>query len=525
MQQKRERDKDEKETEQDLLEYKKKYEVMKKIIEQQTKTIAEQNQTIAEQNQTIAEKNQTIAEQNQTIAEQEKVIDEKNKKIKETKQLFTSTLDTKKRVEPLIFLKYDEMQKCEINSSSDSKMNEEHLNDCKKKFLEMIEKIGIEKGEKKIIQDIIAHKLGDTLDINKFIESFEKAVINLNSSKDNKESIKNFLHYFNETNNLIFDKNTPLHIRQFQMDLVIDILINYDQKNNLQKECLLESNYTKVPFTKGISFNVDNKKYQFDKEYIKDLISSNIGILNGFKKMLQIFVTTKEFNYETLINDINDIINSSNIYFIDLPKDVYGLTICNGDIFIKSEYLCEALNESENSDFRLTAIAKIYLTLLHELCHKLQHTLRCKNSNNDKIKENYFNKSFIASNIKKDYKFDVFDEIDKSKLKKQLKEYPIKDKTSIHYSLIFDENLSYNESGDFFDSDIYIGYNSFEVSIEMANFFLFYGCYNYNNYKAIMEKLFLNNSSPKKCTSNSSFKRNKKNSRFGCLFSLTRNLE
>ena len=195
------------------------------------------------------------------------------------------------------------------------------------------------------------------------------------------------------------------------------------------------------------------------------------------------------------------------------------MTVCNGDIFIKSEYLCEAINMKEDNDFRLTAVAKIYLTLIHEVCHKLQHILRYKESNDEKSK-NFFNKSFKATNITENDKFVIFSSIKKG----NLAEYPNKKITAkFFYSLNFDKNLRYNESGDFFDSDIYLGYNKFEVSIQIAKFFLIYGCYEYEKYKAIMENLLNGNLSQSKC-SNSSFKRNQKDAKMWCFYSLTRKI-
>lgn len=202
---------------------------------------------------------------------------------------------------------------------------------------------------------------------------------------------------------------------------------------------------------------------------------------------------------------------------MDLPKDLSGMTVCNGDIFIKSEYLSEALNDKEDDNYRLTAVAKIYLTLIHEVCHKLQHILRYKESKDEKNK-NFFNKSFKLTNITEKDQFDVFSSITKG----NLKEYSNNLTAKYFYSLNFDNNFIYNESGDFFDNDIYLGYNKFEVSVEMANFFLTNGCYEYDKYKGIMENLLNGVILQNKC-SNSSFKRNKKNGKMGCYFSLTRN--
>ena len=277
------------------------------------------------------------------IEEKENIITQLKNKITEGKDIFTCTIDTKNKADPQVLSYYDE-----INKRPNIHKNEEDENLLiiyKEKFTEIINKIGNETGEKKSLQEIINHKIGENLEITTFIESLEKAIANLNYSgtDNNKKAMKLFLKFFDEENNLIFQKDSPLHIRQFQMDLIIDIPLNYND-NLLQKECLLYNGFTKMPFTAGIEFVMDKKQYLFNKEYIIELISSNVGILNGYKKMLQIFVSRKDISYDILINEIKDIIDKSNIYFIDFPKDISGMTVCNGDIFIKSEYLCEAMN-------------------------------------------------------------------------------------------------------------------------------------------------------------------------------------
>ena len=163
-------------------------------------------------------------------------------------------------------------------------------------------------------------------------------------------------------------------------------------------------------------------------------IIRELGILNSYYKLIQKFVTDK-FDKNQLRDELNNIIDNTNIYFCDLPKKVVGITICNGDIFISGKYLQEALHHSpKNKNYNITAISKIFLTLLHEFSHKLQYILRMNYNKSD----NYFIKTFyfkeetdldfeVVQEISLDnkavnYKMDQIDKLDETQIK-QITEY------------------------------------------------------------------------------------------------------
>ena len=230
--------------------------------------------------------------------------------------------------------------------------------------------------------------------------------------------------------------------------------------------------------------------------------------MNGYYKTIQKFVTNK-YEKKNLINLIKDILNKTNIYFCDFPKSYLGITICNGDIFISGKYLQESLHNSENNRFyNFTGISKIYLTILHELAHKIQYSTRLKFY--DKLDSNYFNKTFLFKNDN-DHQFDLIDEINIE----DKEDYYIKNEKSI-YKLTDDEinkKINYDslhntptivESGEFFDEEIYLGFKQLFVTKKISEFFLLSSCKNYKNYIKIMNYLLEKKNGER--TTNSNFK-------------------
>ena len=101
-------------------------------------------------------------------------------------------------------------------------------------------------------------------------------------------------------------------------------------------------------------------------------------------------------------------IDNTNIFFCDLPNDIYGVTISNGDIYIRSDFLKEALltpnsKNIEKKKIVATAICKIYLTLLHEFAHKLHYLMRKINESEKSYKINFFDHSEECDNNKKQF--------------------------------------------------------------------------------------------------------------------------
>ena len=272
----------------------------------------------------------------------------------------------------------------------------------------------------------------------------------------------------------------------------------------------MSENYSSVPLDKGIEFTdpYSNQIHVFNKNYIIKRIINNVGIMNGYYKTIQKFVTNK-FKKKELKELINNVVNRTNFYFYDFPKSYIGLTICNGDIFISGKYLQESLHDSDNNRFyNFTAISKIFLTILHEIVHKIQYLTRMKYY--DILDSNYFIKTFLFKDDT-DITFDLIDEIDiedkedyyikNKKIIGELKDNKIKEKKNYNTLHKIPTKL---ESGEFFDDEIYLGVKQIYVTKKICEFFLLSSCKNYNNFIIIMDYLLKNENSER--TTNASFK-------------------
>lgn len=346
------------------------------------------------------------------------------------------------------------------------------------------------------INKIIKHKFGKDLEINEFLEAFKKAIdnnINQNWIKDDRIAFKNQLNdIVDSLIKDIFFKYIPNHIMQLRMDnLLCSALTKVYKPTAKTLDFLIikaSVNYTSNPLIKGIKFQNDQNHNEilFDKNYIKKQINNNVGVLNAYYKLIQKFVTPK-FDKTKLKETINKIVDDTNIFFIDLPRRVLGVTICNGDIFISGKFLQEAItNKNHYKYYNLIGVSKIFLTLLHEIAHKLQYTIRMTCIKDD----NYFIKTFYIKN-EDDFNYDL---IEKIEIDSDKKNYEFQGKIKLDYSKIEDIS-SYEklhgtktrcESGDFFDEEIYIGKEQKFVSKSISEFFVLSACEKYNDFVEIM---------------------------------------
>ena len=97
---------------------------------------------------------------------------------------------------------------------------------------------------------------------------------------------------------IFFDK-VPSHIIQLRMDILLCTSLTkvYNTSSKFIDFLIIQesTNYSINPLEKGIDFtNPENqKKYLFNKEYIKYQINNNVGILNAYYKLIQKFVSDK----------------------------------------------------------------------------------------------------------------------------------------------------------------------------------------------------------------------------------------
>ena len=457
---------------------------IKKLLEQ----LAKKDQVISQKDQVISQKDKEIALNKQIIADKNQIINQQIKKDK----IFTKSIC----IEPSIYKDYDKYQSGMVEEEElENKDYEKEY----QAFLQSINLINIKEQSKKEKEeinksDIINHKIGETLKSEKFLEAFKKAIetnVNIYWSQMHRVELKTIL--LNNINlKKIFYNEVPNHIRQLKMDILLSLVLEEGLENSNNVNILLNiENFSTIPLNKGIPFKnpEDNTKMIFNKKFIINQITNNIGIMNGYNKMLQKFVG-KSYKCWILKQKISQIIENSNIYFFDCPENICGLTICNGDIFIKGQYLKESTTKLYNDLYRFIGISKIYLTLIHEFAHKLQYVIRAE-INEIKYK-NYFVKTF---KVKEDTDL-IFDNyyyfmanFNKPFLEKTIKRLTDKEyKNKIEYNNLH-SNPTECESGDFFDEEIYLGNVQNNVTIKLCEFFLLYSCNDYRNYINIMDYL------------------------------------
>lgn len=200
-----------------------------------------------------------------------------------------------------------------------------------------------------------------------------------------------------------------------------------------------------------------------------------------------------------------------------MPEDIFGLTISNGDIFIRGDFLQEALGETKECKllqgkkkqyYILTAVCKIFLTLLHEYAHKIHYLVR-KNNNNynnqDIWLENFFDHS---EEVNINNNFDYFKDLQGRKdLRIQ------KNQNQLHL------NEKFNEQGTFFDKELYIREVLDNVIEEAAHYFLFEQCDNIKKMKELQDDT-KNKTSNR--SSNTKYKSSTNNKLPRCYFSIIR---
>lgn len=221
------------------------------------------------------------------------------------------------------------------------------------------------------------------------------------------------------------------------------------------------------------------------------ILLNNIGIINGYYKTIQKFVSEK-YDYNKIINKLKDIVKNTNIYFCDMPKKFCGITICNGDIFINGKYMQESIHEIDDQFFNYVGISKIFLTLLHEYAHKLQYIIRAEVNEGNIDCCNFFVKSFIIKNNEHFNYLETISVSDKDKNEyednniKILKEDQFQEK--ILYRNLHQEPIK-TETGDFFDNELYLGQIKSEITKNLCRFFLSHTCDNYIKYVSIVDYL------------------------------------
>ena len=481
------------------------------------KNLIKENKSLTKAFESLTKKNESLTKKNKSLTKKNKSLTKKTQEKEAIIQQITG--EQIYIIDKTIYKEFDSIQTNEVKMKEEADKKEaEDMFQKFKGYIELIDVVSDNTGSKdnhddsedtkedaqillpsEEINEIIKHKFGKDLEINEFLEAFRKAIninINQNWIKDDRIAFKSKLNdIVDSLIRDIFFKDIPNHIMQLRMDnLLCSTLTKVYKPAAKTLDFLIikaSVNYTSIPLIKGIKFYCENhNEILFDKNYIKKQINNNVGVLNAYYKLIQKFVTSK-FDKKKLKETINKIVDDTNIYFIDLPRKVLGVTICNGDIFISGKFLQEAITNKNNYKYyNLIGASKIFLTLLHEIAHKLQYTIRMTCINDD----NYFIKTFY---IKKedDLNYDLIETI---QIDNDKKNYEFKEKIKLDNSKIEDIS-SYEklhgtktrcESGDFFDEEIYIGKEQKFVSKSISEFFVLSACENYRDFIEIMYSIF-----------------------------------
>jgi hypothetical protein len=370
------------------------------------------------------------------------------------------------------------------------------------------------------IQNILNIKIGEKMEEQEYLNIVRKSINKINTTwtKDQIILLKSELETL-KISKKDFDYDIPLS--NLKKDVLIDLLLNPGIKANSNDIKLLKiENCSAIPLMKGIQFinPKDKREYIFDKKFIKHKILNNIGIINSFYVMLQKFTDIICMKMNKLKKKIEKMIDDTNIFFSDMPKEICGLTISNGDIYVSSDYLMEALGKTDeaalltkNDDkqyYILTGICKIYLTLLHEYAHKLHYIIR---TNIAKLEEKNWKKNFFIRSEENTIDiFDYYSDIDEK------------------YNIINSKKSNYhkknnNESGNFFDEELYNGEPFKEIIHNTINFFLFERCSSYQKYIEIINNLRIDTFKTEKTRdTNSKFKISGNNITPKCYYSVIR---
>ena len=148
--------------------------------------------------------------------------------------------------------------------------------------------------------------------------------------------------------------------------------------------------------------------------------------------------------------------------------------------------------------------------MLHEFAHKLHYIIRKEYEDEEKWMGNFFIHSeqcdFDKTSI---FYFDNYDEAENVEIKEKDKEMNI--------------NEIFNESGNYFDINLYLGNILYDIIEKTYQFFLFEDCTNYGVYKDKINEILSSTKNNGERASNSKYRSDEKKDKPQCLFSISRN--
>ena len=225
------------------------------------------------------------------------------------------------------------------------------------------------KGEKINSENIEEYKSLKTMNNDEFINQM---IYELNNySKNNTMLMKTikvisfFLFY--ET----FDLNDENPITNLKREILISHLHHQKEQFDNSFSCLFLLNNNYIPYEKiNLTFEISNNnkknEYKLNKEYIRNLLTHKC-VLPSLYSIIKSYTIGNTISENELKNSIIEDIDKNKIYFIPIPENtIAGLTIYNGNIFLKLRYIHFLNKEKPIINEAPQQLNSLFSTLKHE---------------------------------------------------------------------------------------------------------------------------------------------------------------
>ena len=331
-------------------------------------------------------------------------------------------------------------------------------------------------------------KFGQQITNEKLINFIKASVeyINCSYKKKDKKTIKDF--FCNKVHKYIYNNLSKKGIRN---DLTRDCLITFFFKKKFNKfeysdSLFLFNKVSEIPLKE---IEVGNIK--LNKKFLIKAINQPI-IINNYIKVCEKYVEDFDSNYYTtykIIEVLKNHINKMKIYFGELHYSICGLTVSTGDIIINIRFL-NGIYSNYNL-IKEECLACIFLTILHELAHILTRILKGKKRfQNQFICSVDLNKKKIRGINLKEISFIPIDN-NENEIIEEFEKIMGELNMVIDLKAINDNNI-FNESGDYFDYNIFYTKSYCQITKEEARYFLNLENFNVNekDYRKNLENLY-----------------------------------
>ena len=323
------------------------------------------------------------------------------------------------------------------------------------------------------------------IDENQLTGFLEKIVdfINENYSVKVRRALKGYFKDSKIEQNIRLIDNKKEIVSTLKTDMIISLLLEKDKEELSSLSApILCNKISEIPLNE-ITIREKKDNIIFNKNFLKKAVKTKI-IRDIYDKVCNKYVSNYS-NYniditQTLVNHIDRM----KIYFGELPEDICGLTLYSGDVIINAKYLNWIYSNNNNSNLsKKQAVCSIFLTLLHEFSHILVRLVKSRiNNSNKNININQFEESedlipgSAPNSILKGYKIKGTTNIFAGKKNQIIDEFnKLIDKyNKISGKKTFKKNKKkgMNESGNFFDYNLFGIKSYFELTQKESDYFL-----------------------------------------------------